>query len=270
MTWALGLAVGADAAAGCAGQAGVQHGGVGAPGVADGVQPLAQAGGGEPVGAVLGVEPGQERHADLRVDLGEQPDGAGEGVVQVGAQLVGQPDAVVDEVFAGAAGAAQRDGLGAVWGEWAQPGPVGAQGVGEHEGVEAIVFVTCRAVASAQVLDLVRADHHHGQPGGKQGVDDRAVGAFDGDLLGTGTGQRVDELAQPGGAVPGDLAPASVHDRHRVIIAGPVQPAGHVVGRLLGKVVLLVADFTSACSLLVPVGRRPRALVAGHGCRFAH
>src|SRR5450631_1211698 len=45
-----------------------------------------------------------------------------------------------------------------------QPGAVGAQGVGEHVGVEAVVFVAGRAVAAAQVLDRVRADHHHGDP----------------------------------------------------------------------------------------------------------
>ena len=113
---------------------------------------------------------------------GEQADGAGQHVAQVRAELVGRGDTVVDQVLAGAAGAAQRDGGVGVGYQRPQPGPVGAQGVGEHEGVEPVVLVAGRAVAAAQVLDLVRGDHHHGQPGVEQGVDDGAVGAFDGDL----------------------------------------------------------------------------------------
>jgi hypothetical protein len=36
---------------------------------------------------------------------------------------------------------------------------------GEHGRVEAVVLVSRRPVAAAQVLDLARADHHHGDPG---------------------------------------------------------------------------------------------------------
>ena len=112
---------------GCGDQAGVQDGGIGAAAVADAGQPFAQPGGGEPVCAVLGVETGQERQADRRVDLGEQPDRAGEGVVEVGAQLVGDRDPVADEVLVGAAGAARADSGRAARGQRCQPGPVGAQ-----------------------------------------------------------------------------------------------------------------------------------------------
>ena len=66
---------------------------------------------GEPVGLVLGGESGQERHADRGVDLGEQTDRAGEDVAQVGSKLVGDGDSVADQIFAGTAGAAQRDGV---------------------------------------------------------------------------------------------------------------------------------------------------------------
>jgi hypothetical protein len=104
----------------------MQHGGIGAAGVADAGQPLAQPGRGEPVGAVLGAEASQERQADRGVDLLEEADRTGQGVAQVRAQLVGQADAVTDEVLAGPAGAAQRDGRGAVRDERAQPGAVGA------------------------------------------------------------------------------------------------------------------------------------------------
>ena len=229
----------ADGAAGCSGQAGVQDGGVGVAAVAHAGQPGGEAPGTEPVGAVLGVEAGQERQADRGVDLGEQADCAGEGIAQVGAELVRDGDAVADEVLAGAAGAAQRNGRGGVRGQGRQPGPVGAQRVGQDERVEPVVLVPGRPVAATQVLDLVRADHHHRDPRAEQGVDDRAVGALDRGFPGTGAGQDAGQLAQAGCAVldrvPADLAAAGIHDRHGVIIAGPVDASGHAAGWFFGK-----------------------------------
>ena len=274
--------MGAGGAAGRGEQAGVQHGGVDPAGVALLGQPVAQPCGREPVGPVLGVEAGQERQADRGVEVGEQADGAGEDVAQVGAQLVGRGDAVLDQVLAGPAGAAQRDGGVGVGDQRAQPGPVGAQGVGQHVGVEPVVLVAGRAVAAAQVLDLVRGDHHHGQAGGQQGVDDGAVGSFDGDLADAVPAQEGDQVAQAGGGVLDhrgrDLAAAAVDDARGVVVTGPVDPRGHVVAWYLGQCVVrvLLADFTSASSLLSPVGRHPPSvdvqvsLVPGRGCRFAH
>src|ERR1700722_7702378 len=79
----LGGRVGSGEAAGRGGQPGVQDGGVSAAAVADAGQPPAEPGRGEPVGPVLGVEAGQERQADRRVELSEQPGGGGEDIVQV-------------------------------------------------------------------------------------------------------------------------------------------------------------------------------------------
>jgi hypothetical protein len=218
---------------------GVHLGGVGVAAVADAGQPLAQPGRGEPVGAVLGAEARQERQADRGVEVGEQAGRAGEDVAQVAAELVSHGDAVADQVLAGAAGAAQRHGRRAVGGERAQPGAVGAQGVGQDERVEPVVLVPGRAVAAAQVLDLVRADHHHGDPGTEQGIDDRAVGPLDRGLPGTSTGQHGHQFAQASRAVldrtPGNLAAPGVDDRHRVIITSPVNAAGHAARRFLGK-----------------------------------
>ena len=177
-----GGAVGSGGAAWCAGEPAVEHRRVGAAAVADAGQPGGQAFGREPVGAVLAVEAGQERQADRAVEVGEQADRAGEHDLQVRAQLVGHRDPVGDEVFAGAAGLAQGDGGRGVGQQRVQPGAVGAQGVGEHERVEPVVFVAGRTVASAQVLDLVGADHHDGDTGVEQGVDHRSVRAFDRDL----------------------------------------------------------------------------------------
>ena len=70
------------------------------------------------------VEAGQERQADRAVDVGEQADRAGERVPQVRAQLVGQRDAVGDQVLAGAAGR----GAASRWPGC--PGSAGAAGPG--------------------------------------------------------------------------------------------------------------------------------------------
>ena len=159
--------------------------------------------------------------------------------MQVFAQLVGHTHAVGDEVLAGAAGSAQRDGGRTVGGQRAQAGAVGAQGVSEHEGIEAVVFVAGRTVASAQVLDLVGADDHDGQATVEQRVDHRAVGAFDRDLVDTMLGEQPQQATQAGIAVldglSNDLPTSSIDDGHGVIVAGPVDASGQTVGWLVGQ-----------------------------------
>src|SRR4029450_9246124 len=78
------------------------------------------------------------------------------------------------------AGPPRVAGGGGVGGRWRQPVPVGPQHVGQHEGVEAVVFVARRTVARPQLLELAWGDDDHGQAGGQQGVDDRAVGGLGG------------------------------------------------------------------------------------------
>ena len=55
----------------------------------------------------------------------------------------------------------------------------------------------------------------------------------------TGTGQHGDQFAQASGAVldsaPADLPAPGIHNRHGVIIPGPVDPSGHAAGRYFGK-----------------------------------
>jgi len=146
---------------------------------------------------------------------------------------------VGDEVFADPAGAAQRHGVGVVGGQRCEAGAVGAQGVGEHVGVEAVVFVAGRPVPAREVFDLVRADHHHRGPRLQQGVDDRSVGAFDRDLTDPVAGQHGEQLGQPGGIVldggPVGFSAAGVHDRHGVVVAGPVDAAGDGVDGFFGQ-----------------------------------
>ena len=208
-------------------------------GVANAAQPRRQPPRAEPVGPVLGLEPGQERQADRGVEVGEQADGAGEDVEQVGAELVGEGDPVGDEVLAGPAGATQGEGGVAVGGQRNEPGPVGAEGVGEDERVESVILAARGAVAAAQILQLVRRDHHHGDPGLEQAIDDRAVGSLDRHFRHAAPLEDGEQVAQPGGGMfhggPVKLAAAVVHDRHGMIIAGPVDTGGQVVGRLVGQ-----------------------------------
>ncbi len=209
--------------------------------VASGGQPAGQALDRQPVRAVLAVETGQKRQkreADRRVKVSEQPHTRKDDA-QVRAQLIGQRNPVGDEVFAGAAGPAQGGRGRGVGQQGAQPGPVGAQRVGEHERVEPVVLVASRAVTTAQILQLVGADHHHRDPGLEQGIHDRAVRAFDGDLAGTGPAQQLEQLAQSGGVVldrgAANLAPTRIDDRHRVIISRPIDSTRDAVPRLVGQ-----------------------------------
>ena len=230
----VGGAVFAGDTAGRGGQPGVQDGGTLAAGVADLGQPGAETFGGQPVGAVLAVEPGQECQADRRIEFGEHTHGTGEGAVEVFAQLVGHADAVSDELFAGSAARPQRHGGRAIGDQRSQPDAVGAQRVGQHVGVEPVVFVAGRAVAATQVLQLVGADHHHGDPRVQQHVHDRAVGAFDGHFLDPGTGQDAHQCLQPHRAVVDgaaqDFLTSRVDHRDRVIITGPIDSAGQSIG----------------------------------------
>ncbi|EFD47518.1 predicted protein [Mycobacterium tuberculosis T17] len=86
---------------------------------------------------------------------------------------------------------------------------------------------------------MVGADHHHRDPGLEQGIHDRAVRAFDGDLAGTGPAQQLEQLAQSGGVVldrgAANLAPTRIDDRHRVIISRPIDSTRDAVPRLVGQ-----------------------------------
>ncbi len=152
-----------------------------------------------------------------------------------------------------------------------QSGPVGAHGVGEHERVEAVVLVAGRAVAAAQVLDLVRADHHDGDARAEQGLDHRPIGAFDRDLAAARPPEHGDQFGQSGravlDAVPDLLAAAGIDDRRGMVITGPVQPAGHAVGWLVGQCGVHGGAGRLHVSLLAasPSGEAPSCGAGGSG-----
>jgi len=91
-------------------------------------------------GGVLRPEAGQERQADLAVQLREQPDGAGKRPGEMGTQLVARRDPVRHQVTAGAHGRPQGSGRGRVHHQRTQPGAIRAQRVSQHERVEPVVL----------------------------------------------------------------------------------------------------------------------------------
>ena len=214
----------------------MQHAGVGAAGVGDLAQPGSESVDGEPVGLGLGGEPLQERQADGRVQGGEELHGAGEHDLQVGTELVGGRDTVLDQVPAGTYRGSQRLRGWTRAGQGSQAPSVGADHVGQHVGVEPVVLVPRRAVARAQVLDLYGCDDQHRQSGGQQCVDDGTVGAFDTDLVHAGLEQPSDQAPQSGCGVGDaesiDGLAVGIDDAHDVVVLGPVDACADSRSRL--------------------------------------
>ncbi len=150
----------------------------------------------QPVGAVLAVEAGQKCQADRRVEVGEQPDCAGEHDLQCARSWLATATRWATRSLR-ARQVWRRVTVAAVSQQRCSRASV--RSVCEHERVEPVVFVAGRAVASAQVLDLL-ADHHNVTPR-RAGVDDRPVRAFDRDLPHTSALEHNEQLAQSGGVV---------------------------------------------------------------------
>jgi hypothetical protein len=114
---------------------------------------------------------------------------------------------------------------------------------------------------------------------GTEICDDGPVGSFDPDLTDTVAAQRLDQFAQArvgvGHRAPADSRPRSLTTDTAFSSAAQSTPAVRSLGGNSGRVLfgVLLADFTSASSLLEPVGRHPHVsvpLVPGRVCRFAH
>jgi len=146
----------------------------------------------------------------------EQPDRGREEHLQMRAKLVAQGYPMDHQVLAGPHRRAQRHRRRRVRNQRPEPGPVGAQGVGQDERVEPVVLVARRAVAATQMLDLLRADHHHREPGLEQPIDDLAVRALDRHLRHPDCSQPAHQLPQASRRVrhgePVDLTARVVDD----------------------------------------------------------
>ena len=147
--------------------------------VVQAAQEGSEAGLGEGGGGVAGGIAAQERDGGWRVQLTEQPDGAGKAAFQLAGELVDQRDPGLDQVLAGARQRPQDLGRLAVWGERGQAVAVGAQHISQQVGVGRIGLGPAGPIPAAQALDLPRGDHHHAQVGLQHGFHQRTVGAFD-------------------------------------------------------------------------------------------
>jgi hypothetical protein len=111
------------------------------------------------------------------------------------------------------------------------------------------------------VASAAAADHDHGHPGAQQGLHDRPVTALDRGLGRPGLARPADQVRQPGRGVldgePGRHLPGGVHDAHRVVGAGPVDPGSHASWRRCrqGHASILHDSLLAATS----VGRHPHA-----------
>jgi hypothetical protein len=230
--------------------------------------------GAQPAGVGWGGVALEEGQRDRAVDVGEDRGGAGPEAVEVGAQLVGQRDAGVDEVFAGAHERAQRRGLVARRGQRGEAVMVGAGQLAEHHAVERVGLAGGGTEAIAGGLDLVGMDRHNGDAGGEQPADEQPVGAFDRHPLDTTGDQLVDERADAPlvvgeAALQQRLTAVAVGDPDVMPLTGPVDPAdcAHAPASSL-EVLFNRADQEVPWRVLIgrpSAGRRPvAALGASH------
>ena len=193
-----------------------------------GREPVTQSGLREPGGLGLGGKAAQERQTDRDVELVEQPNGAGEVVLQHRQELVVDRDPMIDQVVPGADQHPKSDGLGAVGLHNRPATRVGAQCVGQDVGVEAVVLVACRSVSGAQGLHLPGGDDHDLEALAEQVLDDRAVAALDADPADATSGQQRGDLGQTRSRVRDsdlfDAPPAIIDDAQGVVLPGPVDP----------------------------------------------
>jgi len=137
---------------------------------------LAEAAGVRRAGVAL-----EEGEADWRVDLAEDTGGAGPEGVQLRAQLVGEADALLDQVLARPGQRSQRPRFVAVGLEQAQAVHVGAGELGQDVGVEAVRLAAAGAVAVAGGGELVGVDRNDAGARLEQPVDDEPVRLLDRD-----------------------------------------------------------------------------------------
>ena len=189
-------------------------------------QPGLEASGAEPGGFLRAGEARQERLGDGGVEPGEEPDRAREDERQVGLELLHEPDPGAHEVLARSHARTERHRGRGVGHERAQAVAVGAQDVGEDVGIGAVVLVAGAAVAAAQGLDAATGDDDDPQARAQEGIDERAVGALDGDPAHAAGPQSGDEVPQTGVRVLDLVAlehrAGSVDDADRVTPGRPV------------------------------------------------
>ena len=127
---------------------------------------LAEAGGA--VGRGVALDEGER---DRAVDVGEDGAGAGPEAVEQGSELVGERQALGDQVVAAADECAQRLDLVRARRQRPEPVSVGTQEIGQQVGVAEIGLAAGGAVARSARLDHVGMDRHDRMAGCEQRLD---------------------------------------------------------------------------------------------------
>src|SRR5713101_1670725 len=178
---ALGLRLGLAAeAGGCAPQACEKNGQRAAAAVAVLSQELGEAFLAEPLGGLRSGVAVEEGERDRRIDVGEDGGCARPEALEQRAQLVGERDALLDEVVAGANECPQGARLVGERLQRTEPVSVGAQQVGEYERVAGVALALGRGVARPRRLEGVGMDGHDREPSLDEGIDEQPGGTLDG------------------------------------------------------------------------------------------
>jgi hypothetical protein len=173
----------------------------------------------------VALEKGQR---DRAVDVGEDLCRARPEAVQLRAQLIGDRNAVADEVLAGARQGPQRLGRVGVGDQDPETMAVGAGQLGQHERVEAVALAARGAEARSVRGELVGMHRDHVDADVEQPFDDEPVWALDRDErhveLQEPPAQRRNAALVVSEAPTLDDPPVAVDDTDRVFLAGPIDP----------------------------------------------
>ncbi len=182
-------------------------------------------------GAVGGGIATEEGQGDGRVDVGEDGGGPGPEPLEQGAELIGEGDALGDEIVPTAYEGAQ--GTRVVRGRPPRPEAmaIGPQQIGEDGRIAGVTLAAGGGVAWAAGLERVGVDRYDLHPGLDEGIDEQAGGAFERDPKGAAVEQApqaAEQLREPlggvgDGALPLDAARV-VKDADRVGLTRPVDP----------------------------------------------
>src|SRR5437660_6211451 len=124
---------------------------------------------------------GKEREGDRRVDVGKDFRRAGPEALEERAKLVGERDALGDEIVPAAHEGAQRARVIGGRAQGSEAMAVRAEQIGEDERIAGVTLAAGGGVARATGLEGVGVDRHHLEPGLEEGVDEHARGPFEGD-----------------------------------------------------------------------------------------
>jgi hypothetical protein len=168
----------------------------------------------------------EEHERDRAVDLGEDPRRAGPELLELGAQLVGQRHARVNEVLTRARERAQRLGRVRVRHQHTEAVAVGAGQLGQHKRVKAVALAARRAKPRAHRGDLIGMDRDHPQTRVQQPLDQQPIRPLDRHQRDVELEQPHTQGAQPAFVMPVaptlDDPPVPVDNADGVLLAGPI------------------------------------------------